>query len=272
MHNSFLLLFIVWFSCIFLKVESYTYEHFTDGYFTVVHVVTVDPKEHLIRPVRANEVELAKRETVAVMVKSHGALVGINGGFYKADGTPSGILKIDGQWHGTPVRPRGAIGWSTSKITPVLIDRVLTNYALLQCPQGCEIEVIPQSDPPCTTAQEWAEVEHIVGGTPILVARGNLIEDFAPEKTLQSFIGKRFARTAVGIKATGEWVFVVVDTSFYGSVGGMTMKELAQLMLDLGCIDALNLCGGRSSTLVIEGIEANNAYGQAVSDAILILK
>jgi len=59
----------------------------------------------------------------------------------------------------------------------------------------------------------------------------------------------------------------------------MTIKELAELMLDLGSIEALNLDGGGSSTMVVNGIVINDPCGElredgkqveAVSDAILI--
>ena len=59
----------------------------------------------------------------------------------------------------------------------------------------------------------------------------------------------------------------------------MTMKELANLMLRLGCMEALNLDVGGSSTMVIDGIVVNEPCGkmqengkhvEAVSDAILI--
>lgn len=254
------------------NVCGYGYTTYTDGNFTTIHVVIVDPKEHQIQPVRA-EGKPVPRETVASMAHRFHAAVAVNGGFWKPDGSPSGILKIDGKWHGTPTRPRAAIGWS-SKDKRVLIDRVLTNYSLADCPEGVEIEVIPQSDPAVTTAEEWKEMEHIIGGTPVLVSRGQLIEDFSAEKTLQSFLVERFPRTAIGIRENGDWVFVFVENSLLGSVGGLTMKELAQWMFDLRCVDALNLCGGRSATLVIDGVnvKALPFLEQDVSDAILAIK
>jgi exopolysaccharide biosynthesis protein len=269
--------FFLWIACIPSEIRGFSYEYISDGYFTSVHVLTVDPKEHVILPVKASGEEIA-RETVALLAKSYGASAAVNGGFWKANGTPAGILKINCLWYGTPIKPRGAIGWSLGG-QKVLIDRVLTNYHLKDCPDGSEIEVIPISTPPHTTSEEWKELEHIVGGTPVLVRNGNIIEDYSPEQTLESFLVKKHPRTAVGIRDGGEWVFVVVDGRFYGFLGGMTIKELAELMLELGCIEALNLDGGGSSTMVVEGVVINDPCGalredgkqvEAVSDAILI--
>lgn len=257
---------------------GFSYDYFSDGLFTTIHVLTVDPKEHAIMPVRASGKEFS-RETAATLVSRYGAAAAVNGGFWKLDGHPAGILKIDRHWYGTPMKPRGAIGWSLSS-QQVLIDRVLTNTPLNACPDGCEIEVIPMSDPIYTTAEEWKAMDYIVGGTPVLVREGNVIEDFSPEQTLESFLTHRHPRTAVGIRENGEWVFVVVDGRLYQFFGGMTMKELAQFMLELGCIDALNLDGGSSSVMIVEGIIVNDPCGtileegkyvEAISDAILIL-
>lgn len=263
-------------SCPFV-VHGISYECFSQGYFKTVHVLTVDPNENTIIPVKASGDNIEK-ETVLNLSKRCGAVAAINGGFYHQNGTPAGILKIDHHWYGTPIKPRGAIGWSNIPYK-VFIDRILTNYQLSECLNANEIEVIPMSLPPITTFEEWRELEHIVGGTPVLVSKGNLIEDYSVEQTLESFLIKKHPRTAVGIKNTGEWIFVVVDGRFYGFLGGMTIKELAELMLNLGCIDALNLDGGGSSTMVMDGMVINEPCGEIqelgkqvrrVSDAILI--
>lgn len=258
-------------------VFGFSYEHFSDGYFTSIHVLIVNPKEHAILPVRATG-ESVKRETVATLANRYGAFAAVNGGFWKLNGKPAGILKIAHHWHGTPVKPRAAIGWTNNGET-VIIDRVLTNYDLNNCPDESLIEVFPVSDSLNTTAQQWKEMEHIVGGTPVLISMGKVIEDYSAEQTIESFLTKKYPRTAIGIKTSGDWVFVVVDGRFYGFLGGMTIKELADFMLELGCVEALNLDGGGSSTLVVDGVVINEPSGnlqendkqvEAVSDAILI--
>lgn len=274
MHVIFIFLLIL--SFIPFDASGLSYEYFTNGYFTSIHVLIVDPKEHVIVPVKASADK--GRETVLNLAKQCGAIAAVNGGFWKLDGRPAGILKINNHWFGTPVKPRGAIGWSADH-QKVLIDKLLTNQQLSDCPDGGCIEVIPMSDPPHTHTEQWRELEHIIGGTPVLVMKGNIIEDYSSEQTLESFLVNKHPRTAVGIRNSGEWVFVVADGRFRGFLGGMTIKELANWMVELGCVEALNLDGGGSSTMVIEGSVINEPCGklyengkqvEAVSDAILI--
>lgn len=258
-------------------VYCFKYEHFSEGYFSSIHVITVNPQEEAILPVRAQGKKV-KRETVAALAKQYGARAAINGGFWTQNGTPAGILKINGQWYATPNKPRGAIGWSDHG-KKVIIDRVMTNYSLRDSPSPSAIAVIPVSQPPYTTAEQWAKIDNIVGGSPVLIKNGVRINDFESEKVLDSFIKKRHPRTAVGVKKNGDWVFVVVDGRFFFLFGGMTIQKLADFMLNLGCVEALNLDGGGSSTMFIDGAVINSPSGTtkengkkvtAVSDAILV--
>jgi exopolysaccharide biosynthesis protein len=145
------------------------------------------------------------------------------------------------------------------------------------------VDIIPQSISPYTSSKQWEKLDNIVGGTPVLIRHGKIIKDFTLEKTREDFLTKRHARTAVGVLADKRWIFVVVDGKQPGYSLGMTMTELAELMHSLGCIDALNLDGGGSSTMFFNDQVVNQAYGdddegegrktvRKVSNAILILK
>jgi len=271
-------LIFLFFAVLFSEVSGFSYESIHHHNFTSIHILIVDPKEHLIIPVKAQGKEEA-RETVLSLAKQYGAVAAVNGGFWKEEGKPAGILKINSQWLGTPIKPRGAIGW-TFDGTHVLIDRVLTSEDLDRCQDNRKITVVPVSDLAHTTPQEWQDLDHIVGGTPVLVSQGNIVEDYSVEQTLESFLIKRHPRTAVGIKENGEWVFAVVDGRFFNLWGGMTIKEMATLMQQLGCVNALNLDGGGSSTMIMNGSIINRPCGrikeegkkvEIVCDAILIL-
>lgn len=125
----------------------------------------------------------------------------------------------------------------------------------------------------------WDSFDYIVGGGPLLLNQGFKIIDFNPEETVSNFLTKKHARTAIGILPNANWVFVVVDK--IGLFDGMTIYELSDFMAGLGCLDALNLDGGGSSTMVFEGSIKNIPFGdkeeaagqqaiRLVSDAILI--
>lgn len=77
-------------------------------------------------------------------------------------------------------------------------------------------------------------------------------------------------RSAIGYYEPGHYCFVVVDGRQSGYSRGMTLDELAQTMIDLGCVDAFNLDGGQSSMLVFQGSVVNQPYkeGREISDIL----
>lgn len=129
---------------------------------------------------------------------------------------------------------------------------------------------------------KWNSFEYIVGGTPLLLHSRVENLDFTEEQHgVKTFLSNRHARTAVGILEDGTWVFVVVDQTKDKLGEGMTIYELTDFLQSLGCIFALNLDGGGSSTMVYEGEIKNCPRGnedegfgkkvvRRVSDAILV--
>ncbi len=73
----------------------------------------------------------------------------------------------------------------------------------------------------------------------------------------------RASRTAIGIKEDGTVVMYMVNGRQAPFSVGMTMQELAEAMLALGCVNAENLDGGGSSMFATqrEGEEDNGAAG-----------
>jgi hypothetical protein len=89
-----------------------------------------------------------------------------------------------------------------------------------------------------------------VGGRPALV-RDSLVLPEVDSVGGAGFATTRHPRTAVGIANDGRrLILVVVDGRQKPYSDGMTLRELANLMLALGARDAINLDGGGSSTLV----------------------
>ncbi len=270
-----LLLALVLCSC--STQEGIQYRHYTNNIPQSIHVLEVNPNVCHIIPARALDQSVG-RENVLSLSKRKKAIAAFNGGFFeigKHEGAPAGILKIDNKWYGLPTKPRGAIGWKNDG-KKVVFDRVLTHL------EGIEFFVDSQTNN--TTHSDWKDMDHIVGGTPLLIQNGEKIQDFSAEQTISSFLALRHARTAVGILPNGNWVFVVVDGKQPELSYGMTMDELADFMENLGCTYALNLDGGGSTTFVYEDKVINQPTGDGddddegkrilrpVSDAILIMK
>jgi hypothetical protein len=89
-----------------------------------------------------------------------------------------------------------------------------------------------------------------VGGRPVL-ARDSVVTPDVDTEGQASFAKSRHPRTAVGIADGGRrLLLVVVDGRQPGYSDGMTLRELAELMLALGAPESINLDGGGSTALV----------------------
>lgn len=122
---------------------------------------------------------------------------------------------------------------------------------------------------------DWV-VTGVVGGLPRLVEKGvaDPVRFAAEEGTNERFVTDRHPRTAVGVRENGEVVWVVVDGRQGNRSVGIDLPDLAQYMLDQGCIDAVNLDGGGSSTMWASGEVSNfpsDAGGaRAVGNALVL--
>lgn len=123
-----------------------------------------------------------------------------------------------------------------------------------------------------STNPKWENVKHIISGGPYLVKDNQIFIDMTAQK-LQS-IGGRNPRTAIGYTKDNDLILVVADGR-EGSSIGLTLKELANLMKDLGCINAINLDGGGSTVMYVNGQIVNRpqqAGGIALSNVLVISK
>ena len=81
-------------------------------------------------------------------------------------------------------------------------------------------------------------------------------------------------KTLIGQKADGTMVLVAIDSKT-GSRATVTLEEAQQIMYDLGCINATNLDGGKSTTMYYNGEVINNpsfATGERKISAGFVVK
>jgi exopolysaccharide biosynthesis protein len=124
------------------------------------------------------------------------------------------------------------------------------------------------------TFKKW-KMNTAVGGGPMLLQNGE-IQITNQEEGM--FMGKAFndkhPRTAMGYTKDGKLIILVIEGRSE-SGGGATLTQEAQLFKDLGCVEALNLDGGGSSCLLVNGketIKVSDKTQRSVPAVFLIQK
>lgn len=183
------------------------------------------------------------RETTWESYVRNNAILAINGGYFSATRSES-LLVSDGELTapGPQTRTRGAFGMVGGKpeiVWPHAIDslRQITQYST-----PAEIDHIVRHQ-----GRPWQPAQ-AVGGGPVLIKDGRIVDVGRAEGFGGSHL-VRHPRTAIGYRDAWTLVMVVVDGRQKASAG-VTLMELAQMLYELGCYEAVNLDGGGSSAMV----------------------
>ena len=136
------------------------------------------------------------------------------------------------------------------------------------------IHFVKQTSPTDSrTGTLFKTAEDVVGGIPQLIKNGKIEITWQEEKTSKSFVETRHPRTAVAKLKDGKFLMITVDGRSEVS-GGIGLEDLAKILLDLGATDAMNLDGGGSTTMFLNGKIVNHPSDKEgerkVSDAILV--
>lgn len=120
----------------------------------------------------------------------------------------------------------------------------------------------------------WDGVRDAFGSGMLLVTDGKITFDQSREEVGKYLMGDA-PRTAVGVTAANELIMVVADGRS-SSYRGVDFDELAQIMIDCGCTDAIALDGGGSSTLVYKGEVLNDPSDKGglrkIANALVLLR
>lgn len=121
---------------------------------------------------------------------------------------------------------------------------------------------------------KFVQAEDIVAGVPLLIRNGKINITWEQEKANRTFVENRHPRTAIARLEDGKFLMITVDGRKPGVSVGMTLPELAEYLKSLGAIEAMNLDGGGSTTMFLNGKVVNSpsdATGERkVSDAITV--
>ncbi|WP_042341335.1 phosphodiester glycosidase family protein [Calothrix sp. PCC 7507] len=118
--------------------------------------------------------------------------------------------------------------------------------AAAQLPIGTAISITSVTAP-----RDFSSYPYIVAAGPLLVKNRQIVLDAKAEKFSNSFIAEKAIRSGICTNTTGNIAITTVHNRAGGP--GPTLAEHAQLMQLLGCVDALNLDGGSSTSLYLGG-------------------
>lgn len=118
----------------------------------------------------------------------------------------------------------------------------------------------------------------LVGGIPWLV-RGGKVVQIAKEElegASMDFATRRHPRTGIGFsRDSATAYFLTVDGRQAASVG-MSLQEFGDLMVGAGVFEGLNLDGGGSTTMVVDGVVVNSPSDAAgerpVANCLLVME
>jgi len=101
----------------------------------------------------------------------------------------------------------------------------------------------------------WWEMRTAVGGGPTLLHDGKIRITSKEEQMFGETENDKTPRTAMGYTSDNRLIILVIQGRFPGVSEGATLLQEATILKNLGCSEALNLEGGGSSYMLVQGKE-----------------
>ena len=173
---------------------------------------------------------------------------------------------------------RAALGLSaTGNLTADWIYHVGSGNASIHAysaPSPNRAGEAPQPVPTATFpagGSPWV-MQNALGGSPMLV-RDGAVRITDSEELIEVNNTSRRPRTAMGFTSAGVLLTVVIEGDNPAGAAGMTLAETAALMRTLGCVAAINLDGGGSTSMNVGGsltVRPGDGAERPVMSALLL--
>ena len=223
-------------------IEYLLWRHeLTDGEVTTLYAVRLPRRSTRARVVYFPDMERLDRWCAANEVDE-----AIIGGFFLRD----------------PYRPLGELWIGGEAISSEAVAEPYAGRRASVVMENGDVRLLARDDAP---AQPRGD---LLQAGPLLVADGAIVFDGGDDREgFSAGAGQfdsditdgRYPRAALGIAET-SFVAVACDGRRSNVDGGLSMLELADVMLELGAESAINLDGGGSTTLVHRGHLLNRPY------------
>jgi hypothetical protein len=142
-------------------------------------------------------------------------------------------------------------------------------------PSPNRLNVAPQPVPTATFPAggvPWI-MEHAIGGSPMLIKDGEVRVTDAEELIDINNLTSR-PRSAIGYTAAGIVLLVAAEGDNAPGPAGFNLVQFANLLRSLGCVGAVNLDGGGSTSLVVGGqrtVRPGDGTERPVISALLLV-
>ena len=209
----------------------------------------------------------AGKEGITSFVPSYDAVAGINGGYFDTQGSQSysaviypdaviskniaSVVRDSKTYHLT----RSFFGIKDTR--EMSVDWIyhfgnnVTDTYVFNSPTNNQ-QGTPAPAPTIAQGNPYYELLVGIGGGPTLVKNGTVNITYDQEVFWGSGVGysNQDPRTAVGFTDDNHVIMLVADGRQTAS-SGLSLPELAQVMISLGCVEAMNLDGGGSSQMAV---------------------
>jgi hypothetical protein len=121
--------------------------------------------------------------------------------------------------------------------------------------------------------KNW-KVQTAIGGGPSLLNKGEIRITNKEEMMFANGEKDKHPRTAMGYTADGKLIILMTEGRNPGIAEGMTLLQQAQVLQSLGCVEALNMDGGGSSCLLVNGketIKPSDKEGQRAVPGVFMI-
>ena len=200
------------------------------------HVAYVEIKRKGNAPIFALGADEKLLKTTETFGKEHNSIAAINGTFFDIkNGGSVDFIKVNGT-----VINENRLDKNNKRARHQQAAVVIENGSL----------TIKKWDGTANWEQNLAEKD-VMNSGPLLIYNQQL-----EELDTTAFTKLRHPRSAVGVKADGKVILLTVDGR-QENADGMSLPELTKLMKWLGCVSAINLDGGGSTTLWVSSAPEN---------------
>jgi exopolysaccharide biosynthesis protein len=156
------------------------------------------------------------------------------------------------------------------------------NHYLYGKPADNSWEKAPLQSPDQSFPEKASAFEAVtaIGAGPVLIHGGKKVNSWKEElfyggASDDKMPEERHPRTAIGFTGDRLVLFVSEGRQMTKDVPGLTTGEVATVLKDIGCTEALNLDGGGSSCLLVGGkstIKESDGHLRAVGSAVILKK